>query len=302
MARSANHDNQAHLSAEQILELAERGRRCRRYNEYIDHVAECAVCRETYKQLLTAEQAARVAQRPAWAPVLRFWLPVAAAATLILFFGGRALLSGGSESVALRQENGTWYEGATRLPEWAFASAARFERPPSALRSIPEGTSAPIRLLNPRPANAALESFTPEFRWERVPDAVRYRARLERADGTRSFSLKVEGERASLPEGVSLEAGVEYRLTIEALAGAELAGDGLKSVYEFRTLTPAEQEQLRWARANRSHAPRVCAVIFYQLGFYADALETLNTLPDEPQVKQWRAAAQEQIRARSGRE
>ncbi|MCS7209099.1 MAG: hypothetical protein NZ874_05945 [Fimbriimonadales bacterium] len=282
-------EHAAHLDAEQILELVERGRRCRRYEEYIDHITECAVCRETYKQLLQAEQMARATRQMVWMPRLRFWLPATAAAMLLLFFGVRALLRDGAEVAGLRQANGVWYEGTTRLPSWAFTAAAQFANPPAPMRDAPREAPA-LRLTSPNPANAAIESLTPEFRWEPVPDAVRYRAWLERADGQQRINLVVEGERATLPQAKQLEAGVAYRLTIEALAPDERAGDGLKSVYEFRTLTPTEQQQLRWARANRSAAPRVCTVVFYQLGFYADALETLDRLPNEPLATQWRAA------------
>ncbi len=240
MARSLNHDNQAHLSAEQLVELAERGRRRQRYEEYIDHIVECPLCRETYRQLLEAESAARAARTPEWVPALWVWLPAAAAAMLILFFGARALLSGGVETAGLRQHDGVWYEGATRLPEWAFAAAAQFERPPAPTRDAPSETPRAVRLIRPNPANAAIESRIPDFQWEPVPDAARYRVRLERAEGSRALNLKVDGERATLPEGERLEAGVSYRLTIEALAADELAGDGLKTVYEFRTLSSEE--------------------------------------------------------------
>jgi hypothetical protein len=299
MTRSDHQYNQAHLSAEEILELAERGRRCPRYEEYIDHITECAVCRETYKQLLHAELTVRAARKRVWTPALRFWVPVAAAAMLVLFFGVWILRSNSPQSLALRQVNGVWYEGAMRLPDWAFAAAAQFERPPTPTTRDAQGAAPPaVRLIRPNPANAALESLTPEFRWERAPDAVRYRAWLEHADDMLKINLKVDGMRATLPEGAQLKAGEEYRLVIEALSADELAGEGLKAVYEFRTLTPEEQERLRWARTNHSQAPRACAVIFYQLGFYADALETLNALPNEPLIEQWRAAAQEQIRLR----
>lgn len=291
MTERNSDDVPAHLSAEQILELVERGRRCRRYAEYLDHITECAVCRETYKQLLQAELAVRAARRPTTTVALRFWLPAAAAAMLILFFGARALLSGGVETAGLRQQDGVWYEGALRLPNWASAAAAQFERPPArATRDALSSAPPAVRLIRPNPANAAVESLTPEFEWEPVPDAVRYRAWLEHPDGRRAFSLKVDDARAMLPDGERLEAGVQYRLVIESLTPNDLAGDGLKSIYEFRTLAPEEQAQLRWARENRTQAPRACAVIFYRLGFYADALETLERLPNEPLVNQWREA------------
>jgi hypothetical protein len=122
-----------------------------------------------------------------------------------------------------------------------------------------------------------------------VPDAARYRARLQRVDTGEPAPLVVEGTQARLAPNTTLQAGVRYRLTIEALAAGEVAGEGLTGVYEFRTLTPDEQTRLRWARANRQNAPRTCVAVFYQLGCYADAQETLNTLPaDDPLVQRWR--------------
>lgn len=290
------HEHQAHLSAEQLLELVERGRRCRRYDEYIDHIVECPICRETYKQLLAAEFAVRAARKSQRAHGVRVLVP-AAAAGLILFFGARLLLSGSNPSGALRQVNGAWYEGATRLPAWAFTAAAQFSNPPAVLtRDTRNGTPPFIRLTDPHYADASLETQRTEFRWAPVPGAVRYRAWLERPGTDESIPLQVETNRALLPQGITLQAGTSYRLMLEALRAGEVAGEGVKSVYEFRTLTSTEQAQLRWARANRQNAPRTCTVIFYQLGFYDDALQTLNTLPDEPLVKRWRTMIEAQMK------
>lgn len=287
--------DEAHLSAEQIIELVERGRRCPRYDEYIDHIMLCPVCRETYKSLLHAEATVRGARRARWLPVLRFWALAAAAAVVLVAVVSLRVLWGGSPtgSVALRQENGVWYEGATRLPEWASAAAAAFASPPDALtRDERPPAGRAVLLLTPNPANAVLESLTPEFRWQAVPDAMRYRARLERIDTGETVPLVVEGARARLETGATLQASARYRLTLEALTAGEVAGEGLRGVYEFRTLTPGEQTRLAWARANRQNAPRTCVVLLYQLGFYADALEVLNTLPDDPVAQKWRALLQ----------
>jgi hypothetical protein len=283
--------DETHLSAAQILELVERGRRCDRYDEYIDHITVCPVCRETYKQLLRAEAMVREARRSR-VVLLRWVAPLAAAAAMLaLVFIGRALfLPTASATLALRQENGVWYEGATRLPEWASSAAALFGNPPDMqTRSDAAPAARAVQLLAPNPANRALESLTPTFRWQAVPDAARYRARLERADTGEPVPLVVEGTQARLASNTMLQAGVRYRLTIEALAAGEVAGEGLTAVYEFRTLTPDEQARLRWARANRQNAPRACTALFYQLGCYADAQETLNLLPaDDPLVQRWR--------------
>jgi RNA polymerase sigma-70 factor (ECF subfamily) len=235
-------------------------RRCDRYDEYIDHITLCPVCRETYKQLLRAEAVVREARRPRVAlPRLVAPLAAAAAVLALVFIGRALLLPTAPETLALRQQDGVWYEGATRLPEWASTAAALFANPPDApTRSDAAPAQRAVRLLAPNPANRALESLTPEFRWQAVSDAARYRARLERADTGEPVPLVVEGTQARLASNTMLQAGVRYRLTIEALATGEVAGEGLTGVYEFRTLTPDEQTRLRWARANRPNAPRTC--------------------------------------------
>jgi hypothetical protein len=299
MMHSSDAADETHLSAEQIMELVERGRRCDRYDEYIDHITLCPVCRETYKQLLRAEAVVREARRPRVAP-LRWVAPLAAAAAVLaLVFIGRALLlPTAPETLALRQQDGVWYEGATRLPEWASAAAALFANPPDLqTRSDSVPAERAVLLLAPNPANRALESLTPEFRWQAVSDAARYRARLERADTGEPVPLVVEGTQARLASNTMLQAGVRYRLTIEALATGEVAGEGVTGVYEFRTLTPDEQARLRWARANRQNAPRTCVAMFYQLGCYADARETLSMLPaDDPLVQRWRTVLEAHLR------
>jgi hypothetical protein len=200
MMQPSDAADETHLSATQILELVERSRRCDRYDEYIDHITLCLVCRETYKQLLRAEAVVREARRPRVAP-LRWVAPLAAAAAVLaLVFIGRALLlPTAPATLALRQQDGVWYEGATRLPEWASAAAALFANPPDApTRSDAAPAARAVQLLAPNPANRALESLTPEFRWQALPDAARYRARLERADTGEPVPLVVEGTQARL--------------------------------------------------------------------------------------------------------
>ena len=299
MAYPSDATDEKHLSAAQILELVERGQRCARYDEYIDHITICPICRETYKQLLRAEAVVREARRPRFAlPRLVAPLAAAAAVLALVFIGRALLLPTAPTTLALRQENGVWYEGATRLPEWASAAAALFANPPDApTRSDDAPAQRAVQLLAPNPANRALESLTPEFRWQAVPDAARDRARLQRVDTGEPVPLVVEGTQARLAPTTTLQAGVRYRLTIEALATGEVAGEGLTGVYEFRTLTPDEQTRLRWARANRQNAPRACTALFYQLGCYADAQETLSMLPaDDPLVQRWRTVLEAHLR------
>ena len=200
MANSGDATDEIHLSAAQILELVARGRRCARYGEYIDHIVLCPICRETYKQLLEAEAVVKEARRPR-VVLPRLLAPLAAAAAVLaVLFVGRALLQPtASATLALRQQDGVWYEGATRLPEWASSAAALFANPPDLqTRSDSVPAERAVRLLVPNPANRALESLTPEFRWQAVPDAARYRARLQRVDTGEPAPLVVEGTQARL--------------------------------------------------------------------------------------------------------
>jgi len=260
MMHSSDAADETHLSAEQILGLVERGQRCARYDEYIDHITLCPVCRETYKQLLQAEAVVREARRPRVAP-LRWVAPLAAAAAVLaLVFIGRALLlPTAPETLALRQQDGVWYEGATRLPEWASDAAALFGNlPDMQTRSDAAPAARAVQLLAPNPANRALESLTPEFRWQAVPDAARYRVRLERADTDEPVALVVEGTQARLAPTTTLQAGVHYRLTIEALAAGEVAGEGLTGVYEFRTSRPTNRRACA-GHARTARTPRALA-------------------------------------------
>jgi hypothetical protein len=104
--------------------------------------------------------------------------------------------------------------------------------------------------------------------------------------------LKVLGTQAQLPPSIRLDAGQRYRLRIEARLLGGLPGSNPFCQYEFRTLTPAEQEQLRWARQFARRAPYASTMVLYRLGFYR---ESLATLPNDPSVQQWRDALSRQI-------
>jgi hypothetical protein len=218
-------------------------------------------------------------------------LAAAAAVLAVLFVGRALLLPTAPATLALRQQDGVWYEGATRLPEVGVGRRRAVCEPAR------HANAQRRRARRARRATASAESRQPRTGEPHTrvplasrPDAARYRVRLERADTGEPVPLVVEGTQARLAPNTTLQAGARYRLTIEALAAGEVAGEGLTGVYEFRTLTPDEQTRLRWARANRQNAPRTCVALFYQLGFYADALETLNALPqDDPLVQKWRA-------------
>ena len=287
-----------HLTAEQLVELAERGRRCPHYRQWLDHIALCATCRTTYKYLLQAEAARRATP---W----RFVRPqrlVPAVALIALAVVGLALLLrlermasvGIASEGPIQRRDGVLYEGRTRLPDWAADAVALLSTPPPVVRSSGAAASA-IRLLEPDPANESIETLEPSFRWQPVSGATGYFATLTPVPDGEAILLRVEGTRAALPAGMRLAAGSRYRLRIEARLPKGLPGSNPAAQYEFRTLTPSEQAQLRWARQHQHDAPLTSAMVFYRLGFYRDALATL---PDKPAYQAWREAIAQQIAQR----
>ncbi|MEN3001796.1 MAG: hypothetical protein ABDI19_08150 [Armatimonadota bacterium] len=288
----------SHLSTDQLLQLVEQGRRCPHYQEWIDHIVQCETCRMTYKYLLSAEEAVREARRPPWQRLMRVGVPAVAvaAAALAVWFLLRPLNppSQGWQS-AIRQVQGATYEGAVRLPEWAARAVARLQSPPPTVRSG-EAITSEIRLQVPDPANEAIATLTPLFRWQAVLDAQGYIATLTPLPVGELITLQVQGVQAQLPSGMRLKAGASYRLRIEARLPGGLPSNNPFCDYVFRTLTPAEQAQLDWARQHARQAPYTSAMVFYQLGFYREALATL---PNEPSVQRWREAIARQIAQRT---
>ncbi len=291
-----------HLSAEQILELVEHGKRHQHHSAYIEHIVSCAVCRETYKQLMETEQLVRQACAPQRVAV-GVWLwrgAVAVAAALLLFALFTTLRPAPSWQVALHTVDGVAYEGSTRLPDWLQEARAMYESPPSTTRSaLP--TAVSIALTTPDPANEGLETDTPVFEWRPISESSRIFALLEPISGEGSpIPLTVEGNRAFLPEGSRLQEGVRYRLRLSAQPTSDILADEGTATYEFRVLTQEERTQLDWARQNASRAPYASALTFYQLGCYREALKGLRSQPKDPTTEQWIRAIAEQIQLRGG--
>lgn len=291
-----------HLSAEQLIQLVEQGRRCPHYQEWMDHITLCATCRTTYKYLLAAEEAARAAHRPVWGRFVRIGAPavaVAAAAVALWFLLRPVNPPAQGWQGAIRQVWGVTYEGRVRLPDWAAEAVTLLKSPPPTLRSGGAIAAGAIRLQTPDPANEALETLAPRFRWQVIPDAQGYFATLTPLPMGETIVLQVAGTEARLPAGMRLQPGAHYRFRVEARLPGGLPGSNPFCEYEFRTLTPAEQAQLRWARQHARQAPYTSGMVFYRLGVYREALATL---PDEPSVKRWRDAIAHQIAQRTNME
>ena len=289
----------SHLTAEQLLELVARGRRCPYYRQWLDHIALCATCRTTYKYLLRAEMARRAASRR-FVPLQRLVPAVAigvlAVVGLVLWLRWdwlAAPVKNAREGI-IERRGGVLYEGRTRLPDWAADAVALLSTPPPVVRSGSTPASA-IRLLEPDPANESIETLQPIFRWQPVSGAAGYFATLTHLPDGKVILLRVEGTRAVLPANLSLAPGSRYRLRIEARLPTGLPGSNPAWQHELRTLTPQEQTQLRWARQHRHDAPLTSAMVFYRLGYYRDALATL---PDKPAYQAWREAIAQQIAQR----
>jgi hypothetical protein len=217
-----------HLTAEQLLDLVARGRRCPYYRQWLDHIALCATCRTTYKYLLRAEAARRAASRR-FVPLQRLVPAVAmgllAVVGLVLWLRWdwlAAPVKNAREGI-IERRGGVLYEGRTRLPDWAADAVALLSTPPPVVRSGSTPASA-IRLLEPDPANESIETLQPIFRWQPVSGAAGYFATLTHLPDGKVILLRVEGTRAVLPANLSLAPGSRYRLRIEARLPTGLPG------------------------------------------------------------------------------
>lgn len=270
------------LTAEQLIDVVERGRRSRYYHTVVEHVIFCPTCRATYKEMLATEQLVRQMRRARWRTV---WRPAFAfGMVLVLATAVWWLLRPAPSPAGLRWVNGAPYEGAVRLPDWARSAVALFENPPSGVRNAP-AYELPIRLKTPSPRQAVVETLTPNFEWEPLRGAAGYRVSLMDASGN-PIPLRVEKTRAQTAQ--PLREGETYTLLIVARVPDALPGEEPRLRYVFRTLSAAERERYEWARAHAQSAPLTSAMIFYQLGFYEEARRALPNRNDDPRILRWK--------------
>lgn len=275
-------DTEPCLTAEQLIDVVERGRRSRYYHTVVEHVIFCPTCRATYKEMLATEQLVRRMRRArwrtVWRPAFAFGMVLALAIAVWWFLRPAPVPAG------LRWVNGVPYEGAVRLPDWARSAVALFENPPSGVRNAPAHESL-IRLKTPAPRQAVVETLTPNFEWEPLRGAAGYRVSLMDTSGN-PIPLRVEETRAQTTQ--PLREGETYTLLIVARVPDALPGEEPRLRYVFRTLSVAERERYEWARTHAQSAPIASAMIFYQLGFYEEARRTLPDRSDDPRILRWK--------------
>ncbi len=275
-------DTEPCLTAEQLIDVVERGRRSRYYHTVVEHVIFCPTCRATYKEMLATEQLMRRMRRArwrtVWRPAFAFGMVLALAIAVWWFLRPAPVPAG------LRWVNGVPYEGAVRLPDWARSAVALFESPPSGVRNT-LAYESPIRLKTPSPRQAVVETLTPNFEWEPLRGATGYRVSLMDALGN-PIPLRVEETRTQTAQ--SLHEGETYTLLIVARVPDALPGEEPRLRYVFRTLSAVERERYEWARAHAQSAPITSAMIFYQLGFYEEARRALPNRSDDPRILRWK--------------
>ncbi|MGQ9658144.1 MAG: hypothetical protein ACUVV1_09610 [Fimbriimonadales bacterium] len=271
---------------EHIIDVVERGRRSRHYQQVVEHSLVCPTCRATYKDLLATDRLVREARKPFWRwQPSTAWRPALALGMLLLLaVGAWWLLRPTATPEGIHWVQGVPYEGATRLPDWARTAIALYENPPSPVRAgTPQDSS--IRLKTPSPRQTAVDTLQPVFEWEALPDATGYRVTLTDEAGRR-IPLTVSGARAEPKQ--SLQEGATYRLQIVALVPDTLPGNEPRLTYEFHTLSAEQRQQLEWARAHARNAPIISAITLYQLGFPDEARGTLPKRSTDPKVQRWK--------------
>lgn len=269
------------LPGEQLVELAELGRKCPDYEARMDHVALCTNC---YHLFVSLQEVETLHQQT---------------------FKNESLLDK-LLSLGIRSEEGRLYENKTLLPGWVQNLLQPLAAAPTmaaAYRSAALATPG-IQFIQPDAGSQAVEDTLPIFVWEPVPGAPGYEVKLEVFN--QQFTevpdaLQVDGTTARLKPGLQLEEQREYRLHIQPLPDIDsfsltpLAGE---TVVAFKVLSEAERKQQEWARANVKSAPLSSGMTLYNLGFYAEALEVVE-LWEESQVKeQWLQAIRQVLAMR----
>lgn len=263
------------LPPEELLELAERGRRSRNYEARMNHVAVCPVCSAILESLKKAEVLYKGAKySPDWIQRIAQW--------------------------SLSIKNDTPYEGPHWLPKWSMSYLEWIGQstiPIPTYRSAAAPPAPPVRLLIPNPGNRALMSTVTSFEWQPVKDASAYDVRLEVAsarleDGFQGIpsALNVEGTTARLNSPVQLMPGSLYRLCIRSrFTAASPFPSKQETRYVFKVLSKKQQQHAKWAFKNRQEIPITSAIILYQLEFYADAAaiakEHLTKKEHEPLIQ-----------------
>jgi DNA repair exonuclease SbcCD ATPase subunit len=204
MAYPSDATDEKHLSAAQILELVERGQRCARYDEYIDHITVCPVCRETYKQLLQAEAVVREARRPRVAP-LRWVAPLAAAAAVLALAAALAVLAAWREAAAREAEARARQEAEERAQREAAAREAE-----ARLRAAAEERAR--QEAEAREAEARLRAEAEERARREAADRERAQARARKEIEAREAEAQARKEaeaRARAAERRAAKAGAD---------------------------------------------------------------------------------------------
>lgn len=206
----------------------------------------------------------------------------------------------------VRVENGKFYEGKTRLPDWVRKDVDLLTQDAPLYRSGSEAAARPVRLIQPDPGNRALSETRPLFVWDAPEEFEAFEVRLESVStGSPPIdltdSMMITGNRAHLKEGITLNPGSVCTLRIKPLLGADediTLSAQLETVYMFYVLTAEEVKQLEWAEAHKSKAPIASMMILYRLQRYADATQLAHDGHRDQRVLQWMEAIRARLQMR----
>lgn len=262
------------LPGEQLVELAELGRKCPDYDARMDHVALCSNCYHLFVSLQEVETLHEHVFKKGFSLAKLF-------------------------SLGIRDNEGEVYENKTLLPAWVQNLLQPLTAPPPvamAYRSAVMAAPPVVQLVQPDAGNQALEEANPRFVWEPVPGAPGYEVKLDIMAAQWMEipnALLVGGTTATLRPGFQLEEGREYRIRILPMPDLDsfsLTPLAEETIFVFKVLSEQEQSQLKWARANVKNTPLSSGMTLYHLGFFAEALEVVELWQESEVKEQWLSA------------
>lgn len=253
-------------SAEDLLEVAEQGKRSRQFTTCMNHLAECPKCTQLMLEIREATELARHAARRKTKLVVVGGGGLALAASIVfaVFFAGQP--SGGLGPDGTPQSALANMMALVRNNEMLDVPAELLAY--DATKGINRGDGEVPELVSP--VATWVEPTDVPFTWGPVEDAQEYEVFLQPEDG--QLRRVTAGASVQIDSG-TLDRGVTYRWQVVAHVG----GDEIASPEAtFRVLSAAESSQLTGMVRAGPADPIALAAIYGHFGLLDLADEELK--------------------------
>lgn len=298
------------LSAQELAELCQRGKRLREADAYLNHIAICRKCSEAYTLLWERARMQAKRMRKGWR-IGSEWARGLALLAFILIIGGVSFLLGfyyETRIVPPALTLSSTLPAAGRLVARDVEGIALKRRLDGPLvygqMELPTPIAQAVRqslLSDPRPASfypparKLLANPNPTFWWQEVPHAQGYQVAIEGWDEvTRQWKRWFVGTTHTshyvLPTPYALTRLADRRTYWRWCVRALPAGPIVVDWTDFALLSLAEANELERFTQQFSHSPLLLGATYEAFGRYQQAAQKYRQLlklqPQNPYVQQ----------------